>query len=375
LYVSPVDDPARVRVLTDPETLDLGEVDEIVPAGADSVLVFNRSRGAGDLRRVDSQGVVQVLMDGRHVVTGAATAGGAVVVAYTDPTTMGDVARIDGTSLTKLTDFSSALRSETRVIEPREETFAAPDGYPVHGWVLLPEGEGPHPVLLNIHGGPYSQYGWGYFDESQVYAEAGYAVLMCNPRGAAGYGQEHGRVIKEAMGTADMHDVLAFLEGAVRKYDQLDGERLGVMGGSYGGYLTAWLTANDHRFQGAVVERGFLDPESFIGSSDIGWFFSEAYTGADPGKVLAQSPYAHVDKVRTPTLVIHSEDDLRCPLEQAQRYYTALKRHGVETEMLIFPGENHELSRSGTPWHRRQRFEHILRWWADKLPSKKNQPA
>ncbi len=375
LYVAPVSDPTQVQVLTDPETHDLGEVGEIVRAGKDSVLVFNRSRGAGDLRLVDSRGNMQTIADGGYVVTGAASVNGVVVAAYTDPATMGDVARIEGGSLTRLTDFSANLRSESTVIEPREETFTAPDGYPVHGWVLVPEGEGPHPVLLNIHGGPYAQYGWGYFDEAQVYAEAGYAVLMCNPRGAAGYGQEHGRVIREAMGTVDMQDVLAFLEGAVQKYDQLDGDRLGVMGGSYGGYLTAWLIANDHRFQGAVVERGFLDPESFIGSSDIGWFFSEAYTGSDPERVRAQSPYAHVDKVRTPTFVVHSEEDLRCPLEQAQRYYTALKRHGVDAEMLIFPGETHELSRSGTPWHRRQRFEHILRWWADKLPSKKNQPA
>lgn len=375
LYIAPVEDPAQVRVLTDPEVLDLGEVGEVVQAGADSVLVFNRSRGAGDLRRVNSQGAIQTVADGEYIATGAASRDGIIVVTYTDPGTMGDVARIDGKTLTRLTDFSAALRSETTVVEPQEETFTAPDGYPVHGWVLVPEGEGPHPVLLNIHGGPYAQYGWGYFDEAQVFLEAGYAVLMCNPRGAAGYGQEHGRVIKEAMGTVDMQDVLAFLEGAVAKYDGLDGDRMGVMGGSYGGYLTAWLIANDHRFQGAIVERGFLDPESFIGSSDIGWFFSEAYTGTDPEKVRAQSPYAHVDKVRTPTFVIHSEEDLRCPLEQAQRYYTALKRHGVETEMLIFPGETHELSRSGTPWHRRQRFEHILRWWADKLPSKKNQPA
>ncbi len=375
LYVAPADAPGQPRLLTDPETFDLGEVSEVVPAGDGGVLVFNRRRGANDLLRIDPDGTLQTLAAGDCVVTGAATTGATVVVSYTDPLTMGEVALVDGRELKRLTDFSAGLRSETTIAELREETFSAPDGYPVHGWVMVPEGDGPHPVLLNIHGGPYAQYGWGYFDEAQVYVEAGYAVVMCNPRGAAGYGQEHGRVIKEAMGTVDMQDVLAFLEGAVLKYTQLDGDRLGVMGGSYGGYLTAWLVANDHRFQGAVVERGFLDPESFIGSSDIGWFFSEAYTGADPEKVRAQSPYAHVDKVRTPTFVIHSEEDLRCPLEQAQRYYTALKRHGVETEMLIFPGETHELSRSGTPWHRRQRFEHILRWWADKLPSKKNQPA
>lgn len=375
LYAAPVGRPGEVRVLTDPETTDLGEVGDIVPADGDSVVVFNRSRGAGEIHRIAASGSASVLAGGKYIVTGAACAGGTLVVAFTDPQTPGDVARVEGGELATLTDFSANLQTNTVIADMREEVFESPDGYPVHGWVLVPEGDGPHPVLLNIHGGPYAQYGWGYFDEAQVYVEAGYAVVMCNPRGAAGYGQEHGLVIKEAMGTVDMLDVLAFLEGAVAAYPQLDGQRLGVMGGSYGGYLTAWLIAHDHRFLGAIVERGFLDPESFIGSSDIGWFFSEAYTGADPEKVRAQSPYAHVDKVRTPTFVIHSEQDLRCPLEQAQRYYTELKRHGIEAEMLIFPGENHELSRSGTPWHRRQRFEHILRWWAEKLPSKKNQPA
>ncbi|AUZ86277.1 S9 family peptidase, partial [Arthrobacter agilis] len=150
---------------------------------------------------------------------------------------------------------------------------------------------------------------------------------------------------------------------------------LGVMGGSYGGYLTAWTIAHDHRFEAAIVERGYLDPPSFVGSSDIGWFFSEAYTGTDPARVEAQNPFAKIGQVRTPAFVIHSEEDLRCPIEQAQRYYTALKKQGVETEMLVFPGETHELSRSGSPWHRRQRFDHILRWWARYLPTNANPPA
>lgn len=375
LYVAALDNPSEVRVLTDPETVDLGEVGEILPYAEDSVLVFDRRKGAGHLLTVSLAGEARTVAEGEFVITGADASDDTIIVSYSDPATMGDLALVQDGALATLTDFSARLRSQTTVAPLHEETFLAPDGYPVHGWVLVPEGEGPHPVLLNIHGGPFAQYGWGYFDEAQVYVEAGYAVVMCNPRGAAGYGQEHGRVIKEAMGTVDMQDVLAFLDGAVTKYAQLDDDRLGVMGGSYGGYLTAWLVAHDHRFKGAIVERGFLDPESFIGSSDIGWFFSEAYTGSDPEQVRAQSPYAQVHKVRTPTFVIHSEEDLRCPLEQAQRYYTALKRHGVETEMLIFPGENHELSRAGTPWHRRQRFEQILRWWSQKLPSPKNPPV
>jgi dipeptidyl aminopeptidase/acylaminoacyl peptidase len=193
---------------------------------------------------------------------------------------------------------------------------------------------------------------------------------MCNPRGSAGYGQEHGRVIRQRMGTVDLADVLDFLDGAIAESPGLDGERVGVMGGSYGGYLTAWTIAHDHRFAAAIVERGYLDPAAFIGTSDIGSFFSDEYTGTDPAGVAAQSPQAVVDRVRTPTLVLHSSSDLRCPLGQAERYYAALKRGGVEAELVIFPGEDHELSRSGRPRHRRERFEIILDWWDRYLPVK-----
>ncbi|RJT76445.1 S9 family peptidase [Arthrobacter cheniae] len=372
LYVLPTNDPEAFRRLTDPETVDFGDVQELIADGPDSVLAFNRTRGMGELLRISSGGEIEILVSGPTVVTGAATAGNTVIVSITDPSTSGDVAVVEGGSVRTLSDFSAALRTETRIGELQERTYTAPDGTPVHGWVVLPEGEGPHPVLLVIHGGPFAQYGWGYFDEAQVYAAAGYAVLLCNPRGAAGYGQEHGRVIKEAMGTVDLDDVLAYLDGALAEFDAMDDERLGVMGGSYGGYLTAWTIAHDHRFQAAIVERGYLDPPSFVGSSDIGWFFSEQYTGTDPTHVESQNPFAKIGNVRTPAFVIHSEEDLRCPIEQAQRYYTALKKQGVETEMLVFPGETHELSRSGSPWHRRQRFDHILRWWAKYLPTAAN---
>ncbi|WDF31841.1 S9 family peptidase [Arthrobacter agilis] len=372
LYVLDLHDPTTVRRLSDPETVDFGDVQDLVAVGPDMVLAFNRTRGAGELLRISSTGETEVLVTGATVVTGADTAGDAVVVSYTDPSTSGDIAVVEDAGLRTLSDFSAGLRAETRVGEPQERTYPAPDGTPVHGWVVLPEGEGPHPVLLVIHGGPFAQYGWGYFDEAQVYAAAGYAVLLCNPRGAAGYGQAHGRVIKEAMGTVDLDDVLAYLDGAVAEFDAMDGDRLGVMGGSYGGYLTAWTIAHDHRFRAAIVERGYLDPPSFVGSSDIGWFFSEEYTGTDPAHVQTQNPFAKIGDVRTPAFVIHSEEDLRCPIEQAQRYYTALKKQGVETELLVFPGETHELSRSGSPWHRRQRFEHILRWWARYLPTAAN---
>ncbi|UWX95792.1 S9 family peptidase [Arthrobacter zhaoxinii] len=371
LYAAPAADPTAVRRLTDPETVDLSD-GTIVPHLGAEVLVFNRTRGTGELLAVDPRGRVEVLAAGPRVIEAAGSADGTVVVSYTDPQTAGDLAVVDDGGFRTVTDFSETLRRDTVVALPAEETHPSADGYPVHGWLALPEGPGPHPVLLNIHGGPFSQYGWGYFDETQVYTKAGYAVLMCNPRGSAGYGQAHGRSIKEAMGTHDLADVLAFVDGALAAHPELDGSRLGIMGGSYGGYLTAWTIAHDHRFTAAVVERGFLDPLSFVGSADIGWFFSAGYTGTDPAAVRAQSPMAVVDAVRTPTFVVHSEDDLRCPVEQAQRYYTALKLRSVPTQMLLFPGENHELSRSGTPWHRRRRFEHLLNWWSRWLPTPQN---
>ena len=362
----------QATALSDVETLDLSGGSRIELRGAAGALVLNNARGTVELHEFLAGGGHTVLLDGNRVVTGAVDAGGSLVVSFSDSTTAGDVAVLDGGQLRRLTDFSAPLRSVADINEPQELTMPSADGYPVHGWLVKPAGPGPHPVLLNLHGGPFAQFSVALFDEAQVYAGAGYAVLMCNPRGSAGYGQAHGRSIKERMGTVDMQDVLAFLDGAVEKFDELDAANVGIMGGSYGGYLTAWTISHDHRFRAAIVERGFLDPVSFTGSSDIGWFFGGEYTGRTAEQMAAQSPMARVDNVRTPSLVIHSEDDLRCPVEQGQRYFTALKQQGVETGFLVFPGENHELSRSGTPHHRKQRFDEILKWWARYLPSGKN---
>jgi dipeptidyl aminopeptidase/acylaminoacyl peptidase len=274
------------------------------------------------------------------------------------------------------TELGSALRATGRTRVPTELVATAPDGYEVHGWVVTPDqeryGAGPHPTILMIHGGPFAQYTHGLFDEVQVLAEAGYAVVLGNPRGASGYGRAHGLAIQRGFGTVDTDDVLALLGAAVED-PALDGERVGVMGGSYGGYLTAWLTTRTDRFAAAIVERGFLDPVSFVGSSDIGWFFGLEYLGdgddeSAAAALAAQSPMAHVSRVRTPTLVIHSEQDWRCPVEQGQRWFVELKRRGVHAELLLFPGEGHELTRSGNPKHRAVRFEHVLRWWSTHLP-------
>lgn len=357
-------------LLTDAESLIEGPLTPTV----DGVLAVAESRGASQVFRVTGAGAELLLdSDAGVLIFGCGTVGARpaadspIMVTYRTSVGMDEVGLLEAGTVRPLTDFSAALRAAARVREPQELTAAAPDGHPVHGWVVSPGGEGPHPVLLLIHGGPFAQYTSAFFDEAQVYAEAGYAVVLCNPRGSAGYGRDHGRAIRTNFGNLDSADVLAFLDHAIATVPGLDGARVGIMGGSYGGYLTAWIIAHDHRFAGAIVERGYLDPASFVGASDIGWFFPAQYNGSKE-QMDAQSPMLLTDRVTTPTLVIHSELDLRCPLSQALRYYTQLKQGGVAAELLVFPGETHELSRSGTPWHRRQRFEAILTWWARYLP-------
>lgn len=380
LYVLDVDGtrPAGApRRLTAAEDVDL---EGVLVEHDGGVLVAEQRSGAVALVHVAADGAARTVLDGEVVVLGAGAGGGRVVVSRATPDSAGDVVDVTGEPRT-FTDLSAGLRATGRLRTPSPLSAHAPDGYRVDGWLTLPDpavhGPGPYPTILMIHGGPFAQYTLGLFDEVQVLAAAGYAVVHGNPRGSSGRGRAHGRAIRRAFGTVDTDDVLALLDEALTD-SRLDPARTGVMGGSYGGYLTAWLTTRTQRFTAAVVERGFLDPVSFLGSSDIGWFFGLEYLGDasdEPELVAAQSPMAHVASVRTPTLVIHSEEDWRCPVEQGQRWFVELKRRGVPTELLLFPGEGHELSRSGRPSHRVARFEHVLRWWRTHLPVTDGAPA
>ncbi|MCP2636984.1 S9 family peptidase [Microbacterium sp. HD4P20] len=355
------------RRLTDAETIDLGEVGSHIEPVDDDFLVQHRTRGRVTLLRVTRAGEVSEVLGGDVEVGGQAAAGERVVAAVARPDSHGELVLIESGEARTLTAFGAGAAA-SGIVVPRELTVTGREGYPVHGWVATPEGDGPFPVILQIHGGPYASYGIHLFDETQVLVDAGYAVVYCNPRGSAGYGRAHGRSIRQQMGTLDFDDVIDFLEGALADDSRLDGGRVGIMGGSYGGYLTAWVIAHDQRFAGAIVERGFLDPATFQGTSDIGTFFGDEYVGPSGDDIARQSPMAVVGDVTTPTFVIHSELDFRCPLEQATRYYSALKRQGTDAEMLVFPGENHELTRSGQPRHRVQRFEAVLDWWQRHLP-------
>ncbi|MGI8416702.1 MAG: S9 family peptidase [Nakamurella sp.] len=367
------------RRLTEEQTVDLSS--EPVVDG-DRLLIQVQNKGAIDLRSVtkdaDNAALDQLplVLGGQQVVkelcigaVGAATRLAAVVG---DPTSFAEVVtgELTDTGLTDqrtVTDLGGELK-KAGLAETIELSGTGKDGYPVHGWLLLPAGSGPHPVLLNVHGGPHSPYSWSLFDEAQVYVAAGYAVVMGNPRGSAGYGQDHGRAIVNAMGTVDVDDVLALLDLALQR-DELDSARVGVMGGSYGGFMTSWLASHAaDRFVAGISERAVNAWDSFSGASDIGHFFAEAYVGAKRDAQWRASPLAYADAIDIPLLIIHSEHDWRCPLEQGQRLFTALKSRGAEAEMLLFPAEGHELSRGGRPRHRQQRFDAILEWWQRYLP-------
>jgi len=364
--------PVKARRLTDAETVDCeAAAGPPVPRG-DDVLVAVRNRGAVELRAVGADAVEAPLADltvvyaEQAAVRAFALDGSVLVAVIATPSTAGELVLLGDGDPRVLTDYAKPLQDKgVRPMIELETT--APDGYPVHGWLVLPDGEGPHPVLRVVHGGPFTQQEWAVFDEAQVYAAAGYAVVVGNPRGSAGYGQAHGHAITHGFGTVDVDDVLALLDKALERPD-LDASRVGIMGGSYGGFMTSWLAAHHgERFKAAWSERAVNAWDSMVGSSDIGYFFVDAYIGASPEVQRDRSPLSYAAQISMPFAVVHSEQDWRCPLEQAERMFVALRRAGAPAEMLVFPGEGHELSRSGRPRHRVQRFEAVLEWWSRHL--------
>jgi dipeptidyl aminopeptidase/acylaminoacyl peptidase len=348
------------RPLLDAERYGITSPDNNTVITPDGVLFLSENRGAVELLRMPyAGGEPEALVNGERQVLGVAAAGGTIVVTLTDPTTWGDLAVVTPDGPRVLTDWNR----DSPVLAQEELGATAPDGYPVHGWVVRPDSPGPHPVLLMIHGGPYTQYGWRLFDEAQVYAEAGYAVVMGNPRGSSGYGEAHGKAVMGDVGTRSAVDLLALLDAALKAPD-LDASRVGVLGGSHGGFMTTWLAGHHgDRFKAAISERAVNAIDSFAGTSDIGWFFDSDLYGPDEVERQRQSPLTNADRIDIPMLIIHSEQDYRCPMEQAQRLFVALRLRRVPVEFLLFPGEGHELSRSGLPSHRIARFEAILDWW------------
>jgi dipeptidyl aminopeptidase/acylaminoacyl peptidase len=329
----------------------------------EDAITGHEDSGRFGLIRVEPTGQTSPLVDGERVVLAFDCGNGRIVHATKGWDSAGEVFSLNGGSETQLTALNT---EDIGVIHPEQFTIESA-GHELDVWVYLPEGDARVPLLLNVHGGPASQYGYGLFDEFQVYAGAGFGVVATNPRGSAGKGKTFVEAVKgDGWGTVDVEDLDSVVAEALDRFDRLDPTRMGVMGGSYGGFMSAWMIGLQDRWKSAVVERALLSWTSFSGTSDIGGVFPENYLGEeypDSWEFLwEKSPLAIADRVTTPTLILHSENDFRCPIEQAEQYFTALLRNGTTTEMLRFPGEGHEMSRDGKPRHRKERFEAILDW-------------
>jgi len=290
---------------------------------------------------------------------------------FSNATLPGDVAAGElGRSLRCLTQLNAELLSSRFVATPERVEFTGADGWTIEGWIMKPRGFDPKkkwPLVLEVHGGPHGAYGHGFFHEFQMLAGRGYAVLLTNPRGSHAYGEKFSTACVGDWGGKDYEDLMAGVDHAVA-LGWIDPKRLYVTGGSYGGFMTNWIVGHTDRFRAAATQRSISNNVSAFGVSDIGWHFWEHEMGdaspwRDPQKLIERSPLTYVPNVKTPVLILHAERDLRCPIEQAEQFFTALRLHGVQTQFVRFPDDNHDLTRGGKPRNRVEHAKRIADWF------------
>ena len=273
-----------------------------------------------------------------------------------------------------LSRHNDALRDDHWIGEPEEIHVESEPGVTVHGWILKPPGFDPkkrYPAILEIHGGPHAQYACTFFHEMQYLAGLGYVVLWTNPRGSQGYGQDFAGSIVQDWGGPDYRDVMACVDHLVAQ-DYVDPARLGVTGGSYGGYMTNWIVGHTDRFKAAVTQRSVVNLYSFYGESDFGFafeweFFGRPWNAETALKYHKMSPLSYVENINTPLLIIHSEEDHRCPISQAEELFSALMGLQKQAPMVQFERDSHTLSRGGRPKNRLERLKRIAGWFETHL--------
>lgn len=278
--------------------------------------------------------------------------------------------------VTRLTHFNRPFLEQLSLSPVECHWLKSPSGTKVQTWVMKPPGfksGKKYPAVLEIHGGPHTQYGLSYFHEFQTLASAGYVVVFSNPRGSKGYGEAHTAAIKGNWGNADWEDIQTVIT-FMQSQSYIDPKRMGVMGGSYGGYMTNWVIGHTDVFAGAITDRCVSNLVSMSGSSDIPLVPDHYWPGNawdKPEALWAQSPLKYFGNVTTPTMVIHSEGDLRCNVEQGEQVFATLKLRGIPSRFVRYPSTtSHGLSRSGPPDLRIHRLQQILKWWEEHLSSK-----
>lgn len=363
------------RSLTDQSMSDFTVYPEAPPrweADGRSLLVPCSDEGTVQLARVAApDGGVTLLTDGRQRISAASLLpDGRMAVSIATATTPGDIwVRESEGDLRRITHVADKWSEHAALAEPEPFRVRSADGTEVHGWVLKPPGFDPatkYPLLLEIHGGPFAMYGESLMHEFQVLAARGYVVLYTNPRGSAGYGDDFAGALFRGWGKHDLPDLMAAVDWTIEQ-GYVDPARLGVLGGSYGGFMTNWVIGHTDRFKAAVTQRCLSDMYSTFGTDDIYFAGSRQTIGGDPWDdpdiYWELSPITYVDQIETPLLIEHQEQDLRCPIGQAQQLFTALKRRGKTVEMMLYPDESHGMSRTGQPKHRIERLNAILDWF------------
>lgn len=347
-----------------------------------SLVTMVAQQGRANLDRFDvDSGEAEPVTTGDRAVFAYAQAGksGDLVVGMSTAVNIADLYLVPaaGGAPKRLTNVNQKLFSELDLTAPEEIWYTSFDGKRIQAWVQKPPNFDPkkkYPLILNIHGGPHTAYGWIFDHEFQWMAAKGYVVLYPNPRGSTSYGQEFGNVIQYHYPGDDFKDLMAGVDELIRR-GYVDEKRLGVTGGSGGGLLTNWAIAHTDRFAAAASQRDIASWAAWWYSDDFtlfqpNWFRKAPFE--DPQDYAARSPITYIGNVKTPLMLILGDADWRTPPEAGgEEMFRALKYRKIPTIMVRFPGESHELSRSGQPWHRVERLEHIVNWFDIYLQGKK----
>ena len=352
----------------------------VFTADGRSIHTIVSDHGMVQLVRVDvATGAVTALTQGDHVVYsfGVSADGSRAAVGLSHVLSPGDIYEIEaGGELKLVVELNGELVSELELSRPERFTARAEGGPELDGWLMKPIGHADgkrYPLVLEIHGGPMGMYASTFFFEFQRLAAEGYGVVFGNPRGSQAYGVAFCRAIRGDWGSLDYADLMAVLDAAIEQSPWVDTARLGVLGGSYGGYMTNWIVGHTDRFAAAITMRSVVDWRSMVGSGDGGWMWMDRADdvppwSADDAWYREQSPITYVENIVTPLLVEHQEGDLRCPIGQGEMLYTAVKWLGkAPVKFIRYPDEFHGMSRTGKPWHRVFRLNSFVEWFATYL--------